>query len=322
VIITGVWFTVNRHHISYGIKQLKGQLNIIQNSIPIETILNDSLISDSIKQKINFIQEVKSFAEENLGLKKTNNYSTFYDQQNNYPLWVLSACKALSFEEHEWKFPIFGRSTYKGFFNKGEGTIEQLELIRQGFDTDLSPASAWSTLGFFKDPILSSMFNKSEGKLAELIIHELTHSTIFIKNDIDFNENLATFIGEQGARLFLEYKFSKESSQYQFYSNELHDQQLYELHFLKAYQLLDSLYTRNHTPSIQRKYSIISQTFQTLDTLKVKNNTKYTYYRSHLPNNSFFVDFKRYRIKQTDFSKEMNDTFGNNLKAFIKHYSN
>lgn len=322
VLVSGIWITFNFHFIQYGIEQLSGQISIIRHTEKIEVVLSDQNTPDSIKTKIKQIQRIKHFAENTLGLKKTNNYSTYYDQQNEPSLWVLSACKPFSFEEYVWHFPIFGQSSYKGFFMKSKGSIEQLALIREGFDTDLGPASAWSTLGYFNDPILSSMMKKNEGKLAELIIHELTHATIFVKDNIELNENIATFIGEQGALLYLKEFYSDNPEVILNYKNLLHDDQLYENHFHRTYIKLDSLFSNHshHEKLNQLKYALILESFNQMDTLPVLGSKKYKYFQTHLPNNTFFLEFKRYRNKQTKFSEELKTIDGNQLNLFIRRY--
>ena len=105
---------------------------------------------------------------------------------------------------YEWSFPFLGRVPYKGFFDRG-AAIEEDSLLRlKGYDTGIGNIRGWSTLGWFKDPILSGMLENSEGALANLIIHELWHGTLYVKDSADFNENLASFAGEQGALLFLQ----------------------------------------------------------------------------------------------------------------------
>ncbi|MBK7966760.1 MAG: aminopeptidase [Bacteroidetes bacterium] len=102
----------------------------------------------------------------------------------------------------------------KAFFVKEKGEAELKELERFGYDVEYRSVSAWSTLGWFEDPILSNMLKRSEGQLAEVIIHELTHTTLYLPGSVDFNENFATFVGEHGAILFLKYKYGTNGTPY------------------------------------------------------------------------------------------------------------
>ena len=191
----------------YAFAQLNGQLTIVFESKPIDEVINDKNIPKETKDKLLLIADIKKFAVEELGYSESDNYTTFYDQHNCPLMYVVSACPEFSMEEYEWQFPIAGSFTYKGFFERKMADKEIAELKAEGYDVYLGTASGWSTLGWLKDPILSGMLDKSEGELAELIIHELTHSFKYEKDNITFNENLATFIGEQGAIRYLNKKY-------------------------------------------------------------------------------------------------------------------
>ncbi|MCP4457806.1 MAG: aminopeptidase, partial [Cytophagales bacterium] len=145
---------------------------------------------DSLRAKIEVIQNEKRYAVEELGLNVTDNYTTFYDQKGETALWNVSACRAYSFDPKIWWFPIVGDVPYKGFFDFEKASGVGSELREEGWDVRIRGVSGWSTLGWFKDPILSEMLNRSEGQLAELIIHELTHGTIFVKDRVTFREPL------------------------------------------------------------------------------------------------------------------------------------
>jgi len=193
----------------YGLKMGKGQLHIVMNARPVQECLNDKDFPDSLKSKLILINEIRRYAIDSLSLKDSPNYTCVYDQHDKPAIWVVTACEPYSLHPKQWKFPIVGTVPYKGFFNKEEALNEQLKLNAEGYDTKLGSTNGWSTLGWFKDPILSNMLYQSPGNLAELIIHELTHSTIFIKNNVQHNENLANFVGETGAKKFLAYRFGR-----------------------------------------------------------------------------------------------------------------
>ncbi len=218
LFFAAVLIAANFKLVCYGLQQLKGQLYIVNHAKPIPEVLADVSVSDSIKTKLGFIEEIKRFAVDSLSLKPSENYTTFFDQQNRPVMWVLTAAPRFKLESYTWYYPLLGRLSYKGFFDKNKGLVEKNKLSQTGLDTDLSPTGGWSTLGWFKDPVLSNMLRKNEGALAELIIHELTHGTLYIKGDVEFNENLATFIGEQGAIQYLEAKYGKSSLPLKIYS--------------------------------------------------------------------------------------------------------
>ena len=117
-------------------------------------------------------------------------------------LWIVTACEAFELNDYKWKFPFLGAVSYKGFFDSLQAVSECSSLKVKGYDVEISPVSAWSTLGFFSDPVFSSMLQKQKGELAELIFHELFHGTIYVSGQVDLNENLAEFIAEKATLVF------------------------------------------------------------------------------------------------------------------------
>src|SRR5690606_3806447 len=123
------------------------------------------------------------------------NYSEVAWLDRRYVSWTVSASDPWRLQPYEWSFPIVGRVPYLGFFKEEEAREKEQELIQKGLDTYLRGVSAYSTLGWFEDPLLSSMLNYEDHVLAETLIHELVHTTIWIKNSTDFNERLASYLG-------------------------------------------------------------------------------------------------------------------------------
>ena len=311
----------------YGFRQGKGQFTIIWNARPVEEVLADPAFPDSLKTKLNLITQVRKFAIDSLGLKDTENYKTIYDQKGEEIMWVVTACEPFRFKPKEWKFPILGAVPYKGFFMKEKAIELRNELDKEGWDTSIRNPGGWSTLGWFTDPILSNMLERSEGDLANLIIHEMVHSTIFVKDSIDFNENLATFIGDRGAERFLISRYGAQSKEYRDYINLDVDFTRYSDHMLRGSEKLDSLYkSMNETDSLTVRKKLKTETIQkivnSLDTLTLLMHQKPSgRFKERLPNNTYFMNMKRYQEKQVDFWGEYNDAFKGNLRDYIKHQS-
>ena len=171
-------------------------------SVPVEEILEDENTSVLWKEKIGFIQEVKGYGEEKLGLTKTKSYSKFFENKGPI-LYGITASEKDRLQLYTWNFPITGRVTYKSFFTQ-EGVLKEKQFLEnKGLDTFVQQAGAYSTLGRLKDPIFSSMMKWDQVTLANLIFHEMSHATIYFKGETDFNEQLATFIGNRGTIDFL-----------------------------------------------------------------------------------------------------------------------
>ncbi len=314
-----------RDLIGYGLMQGKGQLTILWNARPIEEFLKDSQFPDSLKVKLKLIQEVKQYAFDSLGITPSANYSTMYDQKGEYLLWNVTAAERFAMVPYQWRFPVLGSFPYKGFFDIGKATEEKKKLDSLGYDTHIGPVSGWSTLGWFKDPILSKMLERPTGDLAELIIHELTHGTLYVRDSVEFNENLASFVGRMGAIRFLAYKYGKESKEYFEFVNSEGDYEKIYNHYLIGARKLDTLYhsMSESMPTALKeelKAEMIFDIMSTLDTLTFDVRKPIQWKRENrLPNNTFFMSYLRYRGKLTALDKELKEGFGGDLRAYVTY---
>jgi predicted aminopeptidase len=188
------------------------QSSISFHSVPVQEALDNKELGPEAKERIHFIQEVKRYGEEKLGLKKTESYSRYFEVRGPV-LHVITASEKDRLRLYRWDFPITGKVTYKGFFTPEDILKEKRSLEAKGYDTFIQQAGAYSTLGWLKDPIFSSMLQWDEVNLANLILHEMTHATIYFKGQTDLNEQIATFVGNQGAIDFLTEKYGKGSKE-------------------------------------------------------------------------------------------------------------
>lgn len=309
----------------YGARQGYGQVRIVWGARPIEEYINNPQFPDSLKDKLKLIQEIRKYAIDSLGLKDTKNYKTLFDQKGEEIMWVVQACEPFELKPKMWDFPIVGSMPYKGFFEKQKALDEKARLEKEGYDISVRNPGGWSTLGWFTDPILSDMLKRNDGDLASLIIHEMVHATIFIKDNVDFNENLASFVGDTAAYYFLASRYGKDSQQFTQYVQEDQDYRKYSRHILRGTQSLDSLYKslKSEEPveiKKQKKETMILHIMNSVDTLSLfrprKANAK-----GRLPNNTYFMSYHLYQARQDNFKEELDNDFGGNLKRYIKHLS-
>ncbi|MEM9024905.1 MAG: aminopeptidase [Bacteroidota bacterium] len=211
-------------------------------------------------------------------------------------------------------------------FKRYKAEAEQLRLHQRGFDTNLGDVSAWSTLGWFEDPILSNMLQRSEASLARLIIHELTHGTLYVPGDADFSENLATFVGDNGAYAFLAWKFGKEAPQYRDYQGRMKDIKRYAAHVLAGAQRLDSLYNAMEpgwpiAVKDSLKFGMIAAIMADADTVSFYNAKRYRFVLSDdfRPNNTFFMRYKMYREQQNQLELEFREQFNGDFERYLQH---
>jgi predicted aminopeptidase len=197
----------------YTVKQGAAMLGYLGKAVPLEELSAENAPEED-RRFAERVADIRRFAMEELGLKESKNYTRYVRIDRDYLAAVVSACAADSFGRHEWHFPVVGTVPYKGFFNPDDAKKEAARLKADGLDVWVRGVDAFSTLGWFKDPLYSYMKNYTDYQLADLIIHELFHATVFIKGQVQFNEQLAEFTGSTGARLYIESRFGPESEEF------------------------------------------------------------------------------------------------------------
>ena len=326
ILVLAITVIHNRELIQYGWWQGKGQLAILWNAQPIESLLDNLDIADSLKQKLRLLENIKSYGQ-SIGLSVNESYNTVYDQKGQPILWNVSACLPYSFESYQWHFPFLGSLAYKGFFEleKAKNLVKELE--DQGWDVNIRTVGAWSTLGWFDDPLMSNQLFRSEGALAETVLHELTHATLFYPDSLDFNENLASFIGKEAAIRFITIQYGEQSQQLRQFLSEETDAAYFRTHMLRGKQALDSLY-ESFPPDLSEqnkeilKTSKIQEIIDNLDTLDFRDERYNSIFEvGSLPNNAYFMGFNRYYSKQDSFKKTL-DSLNGDLKAWIHEHKN
>ncbi|KHD89847.1 MAG: aminopeptidase [Bdellovibrio sp. ArHS] len=186
----------------YLMKSGVGQMKLLGSRVPLDEALKDPQLDELKKNKLRLAQEARLFAEQSLHLTATKNYTSYVELGRPYVTYVVSAAPRWELKHYQWSYPFMGKMPYKGFFNESDAQELESELQEEDLDTYLRGVSAYSTLGWFNDPILSSMLRYDDYTLVNTIIHETVHATLYIKNSADFNERLATFLGNKGAEQF------------------------------------------------------------------------------------------------------------------------
>ena len=330
LLIIGLLFW-QKSWVNYFYQQAKGGLDVAFNTKPLSDVLQDKSIPDSLKKRILYIQEVRKYAIDSLGLQDNPKvYQTLYNQNGQPLVHLLTVAEPYKMEAKEFNFPVvswfIGSFTYKGFFDSTAAKTEQMLWKSKGYDTEMGQGIAYSTLGWLPEPILSNMLYYPEGKLASLIIHEMTHGTIFVKNDHETSENLANFIGDYGAKRFLNFKYGFDSKQYKRFTQSRIFRDSFIKHLNRGTLKLDSLY-RTFKPNFTSqykdslKYSLIEKIEQSQDTIyrKLPNLPKYQFNKKDLPNNAYFVSFKTYNSKQNEFLTIFKSQFNNDFESFLKY---
>lgn len=166
---------------------------------PIPEVILDPATDERTRGKLTLVSEARTFARESLALDVGDSYTSFTQLDTDTLALVLSAAHRDRLEFKTWWFPIVGSVPYKGFFDEDDALGEKRKLEEDGFDTYLRPTAAFSTLGWFADPLLSTLLRYDEVDLVETVIHELSHNHLFVSGQVRFNESFATFVGRVGA---------------------------------------------------------------------------------------------------------------------------
>jgi predicted aminopeptidase len=173
--------------------------HLLWNRRPIAQVLQQPDLSPTIRQRLETVLAVRQFAANNLGLRVGGAYETITAVDQNAVVWVVMAAPRDSLAPYLWWFPIVGYVPYKGHFDKARAEAEARAMEGKGYDTYVRPAIAFSSLGFFNDPLLSNLLELNQVELAGVLIHELFHRTFFLKSDVMFDESSANWIGNRGA---------------------------------------------------------------------------------------------------------------------------
>lgn len=226
--------------IGYYNQAIQGQCRILARRRPISKLLADPQVSATLKEKLRLVLQLRAFAEQDLKLPVNAHYLRYVDLHRRFVVWNVHAAPELSIKPKTWWYPVVGRLKYRGYFSEQEARRYAEKLDRNGFDVYVEGVEAYSTLGWFADPVLSTFIHHDASELAEIILHELAHQRLFVPGDTDFNEAFATAVAQEGVRRWL--RRSAEPMAAENYRRSLeHNDQFVDL-IMKARAQLESLY--------------------------------------------------------------------------------
>jgi predicted aminopeptidase len=230
--------------VGYILQAGEGQLDLVCRARPIERVLDDPDTPPDVKDELASVGRMKEFGKA-YGLVPTSSYEDYVELDRPVAVWVVSAAPKLSLDPLTWSFPIVGSVPYLGWFDKDRAIEHAKSLAEEGWDVDLRGASAYSTLGFFDDPVLSSMLGDASdgyGDLADTILHESLHATVYVKGQTSFDEGLATFVGERLAEAYLVDRYGADSPEVRKYEEEKVQGRERQTRLIQAFKDLDALY--------------------------------------------------------------------------------
>src|SRR6187399_1074133 len=292
---------------SYLFQAAGGQLDLFRRARPIPEAIADARTPESIRLLLREVPKVKAFAIAN-GLEVNSNYDDYVALNRPYVVWFVNASDPLGFYPLAFWFPVVGTFPGLGWFDETEAREHAAKLARDGWDVSVRGVRAFSTGGWFSDPIVSSMFTDSEnafGYLVNVILHESLHATILVADQQFYNESLASFVGDQLTLRYLAQRFGEDSEEMRIYrERELLNEQAEQL-VSDRYDELEALYASNKTvyEKLMRKQQIMRELFVRVGF-------------EELPTNATLLGTRLYDVGQAEF-KDLLARCGHDWERFI-----
>ena len=201
-LLLAPWLVGGCAALHYYAQAVAGQLELLGASRPVGSIIAHPDTGEALRDRLLLADRIVEFAGSELGLDARNSYRRYAALDEPFVVWNLFAALPLSLDGHRWCYPFVGCVPYRGFFDQRAALRAEAGLVRRGYETHVAGVAAYSTLGWFDDPLLSTFIDWPEPRLAELLLHEISHRRVWVRDDAAFNESFAAFAGETGARLW------------------------------------------------------------------------------------------------------------------------
>lgn len=244
----------------YYMQAVHGQLAILAKRKPIEKVIRDPTTKSSIKSKLKSVLQMRSFASDQLSLPDNKSYTSYVQLDRRYVVWNVYAAPKYSLKPEQWCFLVVGCVNYRGYFNK-QNAIDYAQTLKDDdLDTFVAGIPAYSTLGWFNDPVLSSILRYPDSEVAEIIFHELAHQVVYVKNDTAFNESFATAVGREGVKRWLMQTGNQKELRRYYKHKKYQDKFISEM--MSTKKQLESIYKSNK--SVTEKKALKAKAFADL----------------------------------------------------------
>jgi predicted aminopeptidase len=306
----------------YVLHAASGQFNLISESIPISEGLEQDILTYEQKERLRLVVRVKRFGVEMLGLRETGSYESVYLKDSRRPIYVVSASPKDRLELVTWWFPIVGKMPYLGFFDRTKADAEGKALIKKGLDVTLGVADAYSTLGWFDDPITRNLIEGPELDLVETILHEMTHATLFIKGRGDFNEGLANIVGKVGAHLFFQKNFGPSHPRTLESEALVEDQRKFSSFLNALLEKLNRVYQSGKSieEKLESREIIFQRAVDEFERIKVDFKTgRFVYFNRPALNNAYLMSLGLYHRNFILFETAL-ERHGGSVPAMLAYF--
>jgi predicted aminopeptidase len=189
--------------LNYYAQAAQGQLNLLSDARPIEDWLSDKATAPKLRLRLETARQIRTFAVHELGLPDNKSYRNYASLARPFVLWNVVAAPELSLKPIQWCFPVAGCVSYRGYYSKEAAQQYASQLRAEGNDVQVGGVPAYSTLGWFNDPLISTFIYYPDAELARLLFHELSHQVVYVQGDSQFNESFASAVEEAGVERWL-----------------------------------------------------------------------------------------------------------------------
>lgn len=295
--------------VSYYGQSVIGHSQLMLARQSVEKLLADTSTSKELKANLLLAKDLRRYSIESLMLPDNGSYTDYVDLAREFPVWTVVAAEEFSVEPKTWCYPIIGCAGYRGYYSEQAAGDYAQALQKKDLETTVGGAGAYSTLGWFNDPLLPSMMRYGVADLAETLFHELAHQVVYIKNNTAFNEAFATAVGEQGTYLWLR---DNRPDLLADYTARLLARNDFSLLLLATKESLSKLYASNLSFAEKRrtKQIILGSLREQYSILKTKNWQGIEWFDRWFEtpiNNARLAAFASYRDQVPDFVKLLND---------------
>ena len=236
--------------LGYYAQAIGGQFELARSSQPVQSVLADSETPESLRERLVLARRLVEFSRSELGFAAGDSYRRYVSLERPFVVWNLFAAPALSLVGRRWCYPVVGCVPYRGYFDEQAARRAAARLAGAGYETHVAGVPAYSSLGWFDDPLLSTFIDWPEPRFVELLVHELAHRRVWVAGDAAFNESFAEFAGEEGARRW--YAHNGRKAEHDAYRSAGDDWRRLRALLLETRSHLDALY-RSDASDAQRQ---------------------------------------------------------------------
>jgi predicted aminopeptidase len=252
----------------YYAQSIHGHFAVLEAARPIPEVIADPKSPPPLRHRLERAQQIRRYASDELALPDNGSYTRYADLHRPYVVWNVFAAPELSLQLKQWCYPVIGCAGYRGYFGKDSAERAAEALRAEGYEVHVSGVPAYSTLGWFQDPLLNTFIGGTEGQLAGLVFHELAHQVVYVGGDTTFNESFATAVEREGVRRWLA-SHGNDASRQAYAEFAQRRAQFLEL-LLKYRRLLEETYASEATDDAKRarKQQLLAELSQEYVVLK------------------------------------------------------